>query len=95
MALAKGGSPLVRNRAGIGRIPRRDFARNLQTGIIQGAGAEKNLIRGIVLPEEAFEMLGEIGLRSMQRLQQAHRRGERAVGDRAVSAEVKRLLPLP
>ena len=61
-------------------IARGDLACDLKPGVVQRACAEQDFERRIVLLEEAFQMLGEVGFRAMQRFQQADGRGERWIG---------------
>jgi hypothetical protein len=70
-------------------MARRDLASDLETGIIHRACTEEDFVGGIVLLKESFEMLGEIRLGSVERLEQTDRRGERRVCGNPLPAKVK------
>ncbi len=72
-----------------GRVPRRDLARDLETGVVQRARTEEDFVGGIVLLKKPFKMLGEIGLSSVQRFEQTDWGSERRLGGNPLPAKVK------
>ena len=67
----------------------RNFSRDLKAGVGQRARTEEDFVRRILLLKKAFQMLCEIGLCPMQRLEQADRRSERRIDDGPLAPEVE------